>query len=201
MSIVTRTNCAVELAHQIGNDTMLHEAVLYCSKANASKVTGLSEAIAFMFDNKEFSLLEHFSFTFKVEAPVSVFRELMRERVVSYFKTTGKDRVFSGEFYLPSTLPPIAALRITASYEEAFTTYQQLLAEGSSPEEARLVLPVATYADMLVTLSLRELFRLESKTSKDDGSISDIFNKMLLIVEESFPITISEYYKADKVGL
>lgn len=198
MGIVTRTDYLVELAHSVGDDAALQQAALYCIKSNANQSQNL---LSFLFDSKEFSLLEHFTFTFKVEAPVAVFRELMRERVISYFKTTGKDRVFTGEFYLPLSLPPIAGLRITAAYEDAFTTYQQLLAEGSSPEEARLVLPTATYADMMVTLSLRELFKLESKTGTDDGAISNIFNQMLLIVEQSFPLTISEYYKTDKVGL
>lgn len=104
---------------------------------------------------RERSILEHISITFKITAPVYAFRALMSERYLSYYPNPGVNRIFSGKFYIPETIDESSYALIEEHCTVSYSKYKELLNEVS-PELARLVLPVNTYSDMLVTLNLRE---------------------------------------------
>ncbi|MDQ1308284.1 MAG: thymidylate synthase, partial [Actinomycetota bacterium] len=56
------------------------------------------------------------------------------------------------------------------SCEEAYRSYQEMLAAGVAREVARIVLPVATYSSMYVTMNARALMNFLSLRTKREHS-------------------------------
>lgn len=131
-------------------------------------------------------------FTFRVHAPIFVFREWMRHRVGwSYNEQSGRYTEFEPVFYVPAPERPIVQsgkpmdydlrpgteqqvfdVDITshAAYRGAWSMYQGLLAQGIAREVARNVLPVATYSSMYATCNPRSLMHFLSLRTADPSA-------------------------------
>ncbi|MFD4791241.1 FAD-dependent thymidylate synthase [Streptomyces sp. NPDC058459] len=135
--------------------------------------------INYLVRDRHGSPFEHNSMTFLVSAPIFVFREFMRHRVGwSYNEESGRYRELQPVFYVPDTSRKLVqegrpgkyvfaegspaqydAVRhtLSESYEQAYTAYQKLLAEGVAREVARAALPVGLYSSMYATCNARSL--------------------------------------------
>ncbi|MFE7174509.1 FAD-dependent thymidylate synthase [Streptomyces sp. NPDC057616] len=135
--------------------------------------------INYLMRDRHGSPFEHNSMTFFISAPIFVFREFMRHRVGwSYNEESGRYRELESVFYVPGesrklvqegrpgkyvfvegTPAQHAAVTsvLTESYEQAYTAYQKLLAEGVAREVARAVLPVGLFSSMYATCNARSL--------------------------------------------
>ncbi|MFJ9544438.1 FAD-dependent thymidylate synthase [Streptomyces sp. NPDC101225] len=135
--------------------------------------------INYLMRDRHGSPFEHNSMTFFISAPIFVFREFMRHRVGwSYNEESGRYRELESVFYVPGesrklvqegrpgkyvfvegTPAQRAAVTgvLTESYEQAYTAYQKLLAEGVAREVARAVLPVGLFSSMYATCNARSL--------------------------------------------
>jgi thymidylate synthase (FAD) len=124
------------------------------------------------------------TFTFRVHAPIFVFREWQRHRVGwSYNEQSGRYSEFAPLFYLPPGHRPIVQVGKAMDYRfetgdgtqggevqrstmsvcvDAWDAYQQMLAAGIAREVARNVLPVATYSSMYATCNPRSLMHFLS---------------------------------------
>lgn len=167
--LVIYTNCSDEYIHS------LHEN---CSREIKKDYLSIAETFKHIVDSKDYAILEHVIFTFKIEAPVSAFRSLMRERVVSYYEAPGVDRVFSGKFYLPDSLHGSERELIVSSISDSYNNYREAINSGMKPELARLLLPISTYADMLVTMNLKELLSFIVNCGDRSDSVGIISNNM-----------------------
>lgn len=156
--------------------------------ADPSRSTGL---INYLMRDRHGSPFEHNSMTFFVSAPIFVFREFMRHRIASYNEESGRYRELRPVFYVPGRerklvqegkpghyefvdgseeqyQTVVAATK--RSCEEAYRSYQEMLAAGVAREVARIVLPVATYSSMYVTMNARALMNFLSLRTKRERS-------------------------------
>ncbi|MET7614727.1 FAD-dependent thymidylate synthase [Streptomyces seoulensis] len=135
--------------------------------------------INYLVRDRHGSPFEHNSMTFLISAPIFVFREFMRHRVGwSYNEESGRYRELQPVFYVPDTSRKLVqegrpgkyvfvegspaqydAVRdtLTESYEQAYSAYQKLLAEGVAREVARAALSVGLYSSMYATCNARSL--------------------------------------------
>ena len=147
--------------------------------------------INYLMRDRHGSPFEHNSMTFYVQAPIFVFREFMRHRIASYNEESGRYRELRPVFYVPGPerkltqvgkpghydfvdgTPEQAALvaeQTRVAYQQAYAAYQAMLAAGVAREVARIVLPVATYSSMYVTMNARALMNFLSLRTKRPDS-------------------------------
>ncbi|MGN6324998.1 FAD-dependent thymidylate synthase [Pseudolysinimonas sp.] len=165
--------------------------------------TGLIE---FLLRDRHGSPFEHTAMTFFVQAPIFVFRELMRHRTASYNEESSRYREIGAVFYVPA---PDRALvqegkpgayrfvdgtrdqaelvdaEVRAASEAAHAAYQRMLDAGIAREIARTVLPLNTYSSAYVTLNARSLMNLVSlRTRSEDARFPSFPQREIEMVAE-----------------
>lgn len=142
--------------------------------------------IRFLMRERHGTPFEHGFFRFMVKCPLFVAREWHRHRVGhSYNEWSGRYSEIEPEFYVPAkfraqvgkpgaytfqelpTAPWSVDLRI--AYATAYGTYQTLLEDGVAKEQARLVLPVATYTKFYWSCNPRSLMHFLSLRNSDQA--------------------------------
>jgi len=148
--------------------------------------------IRYLLREKHGTPFEHNSITFRVEAPIFVFREFHRHRVgFSYNEMSGRYTKLEPEFYIPSPERPLINVGTSSkpemapadeyidhatitllkeSYEQAWTHYESLLNLGIANEVARAVLPVGIKSKMYVTANLRAWMNFLSLRTHDENA-------------------------------
>lgn len=136
------------------------------------------------------SPFEHNSMTFRISAPIFVFREFHRHRIGwSYNEQSGRYSKLSPEFYVPKKSRPLVNVGTSAAPEfapgtdeqfdlttskleeahsSAWDTYEELLNAGVANEVARVVLPVGIYSTMYATCNARSLMAFLSLRTMDE---------------------------------
>ena len=154
----------------------------------ASRVEEMTEReeglIRFLMRERHGTPFEHNSFRFHVKCPIFVAREWMRHRVTSH-SMSGRADTRSSRRSSTSRRPRTSARRSAsrgrtrstrssdelaeetreaqrAVYEQAYATYERLLAQGVAKEIARNVLPVAIYTQFYWTVNARSLMNFLS---------------------------------------
>lgn len=127
------------------------------------------------------SPFEHVAVTFEIVAPIFVLRQWHRHRTQSYSEASARYKELDIGYYVPTIenigvqsktdkqgteraegtgLNPAAAQSIMRDHMAVCEkSYRQLLEMGVSREQARIVLPVAAYSHMFVSMNLLNLFR------------------------------------------
>ena len=147
--------------------------------------------IRYLVRSRHGSPFEHSTFTFRVVAPIFVFREFQRHRVFSYNEESARYRRLEPVFYVPAPTRPLVQVGKAGAYDfvpggeeqvalvaevtrrvctEAYAAYEQMLAAGVAREVARGVLPVATYSSMYVTGNARAFLGFLSLRTRRPGS-------------------------------
>lgn len=140
---------------------------------------------------------ETIGFTFCIEAPIFVIRQLVKHRIASMNELSARYSELPIKFYLPEpdrelfqTGKPMEYKFHKASTEEEFNaqkefiahymtscetarvTYLTALKNGISKEIARTVLPVSTYTRVYFTINGRSLMNLlRLRTAKENASV------------------------------
>jgi thymidylate synthase (FAD) len=177
--------------------------------ANAARVSTLGSTVAmgesgtvftgqdkglinFLMANRHGTPFEHGMFTFRVQVPIFVMRELHRHRVgFSYNEESGRYKVLDAHFYVPSEFRPLVQEGKPGAYEfvtgskdmfdttkriierastDAWYEYELLLKAGIAKEVARMVLPVNIYSSCYVTCNPRSLMHFLSLRTKDESA-------------------------------
>ena len=176
------------------------------------------------------SPFEHTSMTFFVSAPIFVFREFMRHRIASYNEESGRYRELRPVFYIPSRSRKLLQVGKTGSYTfedgsqaqfelsiavmktayiTAYESYQKMLDAGIAREVARVVLPVATYSSMYVSMNARALMNFLSLRTSREGShfpsypqreIEMVAEKMEAEFAKLMPITYGAFEKSGRIA-
>ena len=195
--------------------------------ADASKSEGL---INYLARERHGSPFEHTSMTFFISAPIFVFREFMRHRIASYNEESGRYRELKPVFYIPSKERKLIQVGKTGAYTfedgtpeqfeisvnamkeaylVAYDSYQKMLEAGVAREVARVVLPVATYSSMYVTMNARALMNFLSLRTAREGShfpsypqreIEMVAEKMELEFAKLMPLTYGAFEKSGRVA-
>lgn len=187
------TSPEVSLFNSMGDDESI---------VNAAKVSvrgdligeidpeSMSSFIDFLMRNRHGSPFEHTSMTFRIKAPIFVWREFMRHRVgFSYNEESARYRELKPEFYIPSRAryqegkpghydithaedgdlvsEEMKAIMEIAS-AHSYSHYRDLLSEGVAREVARMVLPLNIMSSAYVTCNARSLMNFLSLRVHDD---------------------------------
>lgn len=226
-----RDYMTVELRRHLAGDDIVTEAAKVSTLAGDS--VGADESaglINFLLKGRHGSPFEHAIFTWYVEAPIFVWREIMRHRIASYNEESGRYKQLKPVFYLPgddrnilqigkpgeySYIPgedwQIGLVRknhmMTATF--AYKRYEELLAEGIAREVARMTLPLNIFSSAYVTMNARALMNFLSLRTKDPKSMFPSFPQREIEMcaekmEEDFarlmPLTFAAWHNNGRVA-
>jgi flavin-dependent thymidylate synthase len=184
-SIEIRDDFTVELVEVAGSDEMITRAARVSTLNDMGFHTpDKDKLIGFLMKNRHGSPFEHGMITFRIEAPIFVWREFMRHRVgVSYNEQSGRYTEMKNEFYIPNKERNLVQVGRPGSYtfvpgdseqfhgmdsrlysvaQHAWTMYLEMLKEGIAKEVARMCLPVNIYSAAYVTMNPRSLMHFLS---------------------------------------
>jgi thymidylate synthase (FAD) len=159
--IQLRSDFDVDLVEHAGSDEFICKAARVSTLAAESlETTESSGLINFLMKNRHGSPFEHGMMTFRITAPIFVWREFMRHRIgFSYNEQSGRYMEMLPVFYVPPPNRPLLQVgkpgaysfepgatwqqEITRSelfrvYDNAWPGYQYLLARGIAKEVARI---------------------------------------------------------------
>lgn len=198
MTITLRSDFDVDLVDSMGSDEFICKAArvstMGAESINSEESEGL---IKFLMKNRHGTPFEHAAMTFRINAPIFVWREFMRHRIgYSYNEQSGRYMELSPVFYIPNrernliqvgkpghyTFEPGSADDYEAmydalgrSYERAWEAYQYQLNWGIAKEVARMCLPVSIYSAAYVTCNPRSMMSFLSLRTKRDGTMFPSF--------------------------
>lgn len=213
-----RSDLPVELIEHHGNDLgIIKAARVSTGKATVEMDNAAIGLIGFLMKNKHGTPFEHNSMTFRIEAPIFVWREFHRHRIgFSYNEESGRYKELAGEFYLPTAHRPLeqsgkpgaykfaqGKIEMWNSLSEAFYTqqhsayaqYKRMLELGIAKEVARMILPVSIYSTCYVTCNARSLMSFLSLRMAPTAmwEINRIAHELFTHMELLFPVTAAAY--------
>lgn len=188
-----RDDFDVELVSVSGSDAMICRAARVSTLGAESIDTSESEGlINFLMRNRHGSPFEHGLMTFRISAPIFVWREYMRHRIgFSYNEQSGRYMELEPVFYTPPQERPLIQVGKTGEYrfvpgdqgdhdfvwetmisshKESWRAYQAMLNRGIAKEVARGCLPVSIYSTAYVTCNPRSLMSFLSLRTKVENS-------------------------------
>ncbi len=203
---------SAQLIQQVGNDQMI------CAAARVSLAGDLHirpeednyKLIRYLIKHQHGTPFEHNLITFRITAPLYVIQEMLRHRVgVSFNQESGRYIKIKNQAYIPlefrgqsksnrqASVPAtnLNQADISAQYKQAidlaYTAYEALLEAGVCREQARGILPHATYSSLYVTFNVRSLMHFLGLRLSPDAQyeIRQYARAFKLIAEPLFPLT------------
>lgn len=180
----------VERIRVMAEDVFVAQAARTSTAADLDTDKPIKGLIGALMRDRHGSPFEHGMFTFRVNAPIFLFREWQRHRIGwSYNEQSGRYTQFEPRFYVPGPGRPLVQVGKAIDYdlrdgtfgqrtcavrstmevcEAAWAQYQDMLLHGVAKEVARGVLPVTTYSTMYATCNPRSLMHFLSLRTRDD---------------------------------
>lgn len=192
---VFRSDMTVELVRAHASDESVAWAARVSTLGDAAETADPSRdkgLINYLVRERHGSPLEHNSFTFCVTAPLFVWREHMRHRMMSYNEESARYRQLQPVFYVPARERNLIQVGKTGEYVfepgsleqhelveeniyavsiDAYGRYLAMLDAGVAREVARMVLPLNIYSTAYVTTNARSLMNFLSLRRKVEGSL------------------------------
>lgn len=187
----------VELIQSVGSDQMIAAAARVSTGQDLGTFSEQDDdgfLIGYLMKNRHGSPFEHGSMTFRVDAPIFVFREWQRHRMASYNEVSGRYKKLEPKFYvypegrplvqggsgahpklIQGTESQLAMVNgsIRGASIKAWREYEHMLELGVANEVARAVLPVGTYSSMYVTMNPRAIMNfLSLRVDHEDNSFN-----------------------------
>lgn len=215
-----RSDMDVELIDVMGGDMRIVHAARVSTQGEASEAETDPERIPglinFLMKGRHGSPFEHGIMTFRVSAPIFVWREHHRHRIASYNEESGRYRQLNAVFYTPGPARNLTQIGKAGAYEfvpgtpeqqtlvtdevrtacaQSYAAYERMLADGVAKEVARVVLPVNTYSTCYVTMNIRALMNFLSLRTKRDGSAFPSFpQREIEMVAEVYEQHFQEHF-------
>lgn len=184
----------VDLVLSAGSDEFICKAARVSTLGAESLETSESAGlIRFLMKNRHGSPFEHGLMTFRITAPIFVWREFMRHRIgFSYNEESGRYKVLDPMFYIPPRERSLVQIgkpghyafvtgtqeqweimldTLAGSYDLAWHNYQHNLEFGVAKEVARMCLPVAVYSTAYVSCNPRSMMSFLSLRTKYSDSM------------------------------
>jgi len=205
----------IRLTDSVGDDT----TVVKTARVSYGNETKGEEAdrklLKYLLDNKHETPFEHLVFTFHIKCPIFVARQWFRHRIGSFNEISGRYVKLDTEFWIPmewrsnnqenkqsssdAGFTPVQAEKLYRKYHSALDLsamiYEELLESGVAREQARGVLPLATYTEFYWTVNARSLFnflRLRMDTAAQH-EIQVYANAILDLVKPIAPWTFEGF--------
>jgi thymidylate synthase (FAD) len=212
----------VRLVDMLGNDyTAVKSARVSYGKGLKGKEQD-KKLIYFLLAHGHETPFEHIVFTFHVKAPIFVARQWFRHRIGSFNEISQRYTEVQDDFYVPEIIrantkedkqksinlenPQLAKNAqslIEMAIKDAFNVYYALLEAGVAREQARIVLPLATYTQFYWTVNARSLMNFLNLRADSHAqfemqmyaiAIGQIFKEKLPITYDAF---LTHAYKGD----
>lgn len=216
MSDVTFTNhVTVELLKTDFNDkwpVVCARTSTAGAEASEEESRGLINAL---MRERHGSPFEHMTATWRVTAPIFVWREHHRHRIASYNEESGRYRKLEPVFFIPSSERPLVQTGKAMDYnlsegthsqhalvdfglsktaQEAYEHYESLLDEGVCREVARMCLPLNIMSTCIVTMNARGLMNFLSLRKRSEDATYDTKPQAeIQAVAEGYEQTFREY--------
>lgn len=228
--VAFRDDVHVELIQAAASDAQVARAARVSTQGGNASDEDYAGLIRFLMNNRHGSPFEHNMFTYYIEAPIFVVRELVRHRIASYNETSGRYRELDMEFYVPARTRNLNQVGKTGEYKfepgtdaqhmilddmhhsvyyEAADAYKLMLDAGIAREVARNVLPVGTYTSLYMTLNARSMMNFLSLRVEDPTStfpsfpqheIAQLAQKMEVAFKELMPATWQAFVDNGRVA-
>ena len=215
----------VELVQHVGTDSIIASAARVSTGSDLEKFDGETDAklINYLMKHRHGSPFEHNSMTFRISAPIFVFREFQRHRIGwSYNEVSARYKEMDPKFWLyPPTRPLIqdgtsahpslvaghpALTTLTnvvmeKSYRKSWKAYKELLSDGMANEVARSVLPVGLFSEMYATCNARSLMaflslRIDAENARFETKPQWEIENVAMKMEEEFQIKFPSTWSA-----
>ena len=200
----------VQLIESMGNDlTVVNAARVSFDKHHEEFTKGDEKLIAYLAKHGHWTPFGHPQLQFRISAPIFVARQLVKHQVGLVWNEVSRRYVDSKpHFYVTDKWRSKADDKKQGSGKElielqgedydhvqtalmvASDTYLHLLRKGVAPEQARMVLPQATYTEWYWTGSLYAFARICNLRLTDDAQEETklIARKISTIIQNKFPI-------------
>lgn len=195
----------------MGDDSSVVRAARQ-SYGDMQPVRGAAPLINFLMRHRHTSPFEACEIKFQIRAPILVARQILRHRMASPNEESARYKELDHGYYLPAqgdmrlqsstnkqgsegVMPAKDAghvqVRLDDAMKLAFDTYQMALRHGLSREQARIVLPVASYTTFSWKIDLHNLFhflklRLAPDTQAETRAYAEVIEQ---IVAEWVPLS------------
>ena len=173
----------------------------------------------YLIRNDHNTPIEFVQLRFYMKLPIFVARQLVRQRTQSINEVSYRYVQAAREFYVPAISrmqrkaennkqgsseeivdrPEVCRQLMHEACNDAFDTYEDLLKEGLSPELARTVLPVATYTEWYVQMSmhnfLNSIARLRTTVYAPHAQyeVKQFADAALELTEQVFPVIVGAW--------
>lgn len=165
----------VRLVEHMGGDLAIVQSARVSYAGESKGEERDRKLLTYLLKHQHMTPFEHAVFKFHVKCPIFVARQWFRHRIASYNEVSYRYTETPDEFYIPeawraqdrknkqgsTAAPQLDHARLTESFrgsvEQAYRTYQDLLAAGVAREMARMVLPVNIYTEFYWTINARSL--------------------------------------------
>lgn len=160
--------------------------------------TSASDFVKMLIKRGHEAMIEHYSLSVKFICDRGVSHEIVRHRIASFGQESTRYVNYSKGKYGNeiNVIKPLFYEEGTDNYnlwiksmEQAEQTYMSLISNGSTPQEARSVLPNSLKTEIVVTMNLRELrhfFKLRT-ASVAHPQMTEITRPLLLEMKELLP--------------
>lgn len=167
--------------------------------------------INYLMKNKHASPFEHSTFTFYINAPIFVTREILRHRSASFNEESGRYKILEPSAYIPYSERPLkqvgkpgnytfesgddlrqgVADTFLPVYQLAWESYGAMINRGVAREVARMILPLGIYSTLYMTLNARSLMNFLHLRTPDSAlwEIRYIADEMEKHFQEQMPLT------------
>ena len=160
-----------------------------------------SDLIKRIIKNDHTSTIEHINFTFEIEdVSRSLTHQLVRHRIASYSQQSQRHvklNTDSFPFVIPDSIKrnEVALSYYTEMIEKIKDTYKLLIDLNIKKEDARYLLPNATYTSLIMTMNARSLrnFFKERLSKQAQWEIRSLAEEMLLVLPNEYNILFEDY--------
>ena len=212
----------IDVVDVMGSDlSVVNAARVSFGKRKEEMTPGDAKLIRYLWTHMHTSPFRHASIQFHLKAPIFVLRQWMKHQVgCAWNEISGRYVVFEPDFYVPAnwreqhesnkqgSKGSIAdQAEATALYEatlkQQFTAYNELLAQGVCKEQARMVLPVATYSECYWTCSLQAIMHFLSLRldAHSQWEIRQYAAAVYALVKERFAVSLEQMQLPDDIEL
>lgn len=163
--------------------------------------------LKYLWSNGHTSPFEHVTLTFRIECPIFTARQIMRHRTFSYNEMSGRYSELNLGYYMPrglytqsSTNKQGTELKTVEQESQLYFTYdnalavaeldyRRLLDAGVAREQARMILPMATFTSFYMTGNLLNWIKFLKLRHEDHAQyeVWTIADDIVADVCENFP--------------
>lgn len=206
MKATLQASCATDL------DVVNAARVSFGGRREAMELAD-EKLIGYLLRNRHGTPFEHGYFRFHVEAPIFVLREWQRHRCGSFNEMSARYVEMEDHFYQPEefrvqvgkpgsyTYEPASAETgdrasgiLEGAYRGSWVAYKRLLYNGVAKEQARAVLPVGIYSQMIWSCNPRWLMHFLSLRNATDAQ--EEIRGLAAEVEEEFAAAMPVTHRA-----